>query len=68
VVQPYVEGSLYDIAKVGGGVFNPMVFYGGNGRRWSVTGGLKLHWRMPGHRMGRYEEPAGMGEMEEAHE
>ena len=59
-VRPYAEGSLYDIAKVGSGIFDPAVFYG-PGRHWGVTAGVKILWQMPGHRMGRYEEPqAGM--------
>lgn len=59
VIRPYGEGSLYDIAKVGAGIFDPAVFYG-TGRHWSVTVGVKLLWQMPGHRMGRYEDPAEM--------
>jgi len=64
VIEPYAEGSVYDIASVGGGVFNPVVFYGGGGRKWSITGGVKLRWRFSGHRMGRYEAPAPGGGME----
>ena len=52
--RPFVEGSLIGIAKVGGGVFDPAVFYGSE-HHWSLTTGIRLTWGMAGHRMGRYE-------------
>lgn len=52
--RPFVEGSLIGIARVGGGIFDPAVFYGSD-RHWSVTGGVRLSWGMGGHRMGHYE-------------
>jgi len=62
VIRPYVEGSLFRIEKVGTGIFDPAQFYG-PGHHWSVMTGFKLFWRMPGHRMGRYEEPPAMAAM-----
>jgi hypothetical protein len=53
--RPFVEGSLIGITQVGGGVFNPKVFYGTE-QHWSLTGGVRLAWGMGAHRMGRYDE------------
>lgn len=52
-VQPTVELALAHIAKVGGGLFDPAVFYG---RRsfYSLSVGVRMDWGMAGHRMGRY--------------
>ena len=56
--RPFAEASLIGITQVGGGVFNPKVFYG-TAQHWSLTGGVRLAWGMSGHRMGRYEEGPG---------
>ena len=58
--RPFVEGSLIGITKLGGGVFDPAVFYG-TGRHWSVTAGVRLTWGMGAHRMGHYEPVASAG-------
>jgi hypothetical protein len=52
-VQPTVELALAHVASVGGGLFDPTVFYG---RRslYSLSFGVRMDWGMAGHRMGRY--------------
>jgi hypothetical protein len=64
--RPFVEGSLIGIGSVGGGLFNPVLFYG-TSRHWSVTTGIRLRWgagrEMTGHRMGHYEQPGDMSGM-----
>jgi hypothetical protein len=40
---------------VGGGLFNPQAFYGRE-TIVSLSAGVRLEWRMAGHRMGRYGE------------
>ena len=52
-VQPMLEVSNAFVETVGGGIFDPRVFYGGQ-VFWSVTAAVRLGWRMAGHRMGRY--------------
>ena len=52
-VQPMLEVSNAFVETVGGGIFDPQVFYGGQ-VFWSVTAAVRLGWRMAGHRMGRY--------------
>jgi hypothetical protein len=51
---PFVEGSWIGIAKVGGGVFEPVTFYGRD-HGASVTVGIRLAIGMTMHRMGRYD-------------
>ena len=58
--RPFTEGSLIGVAKVGGGLFDPKVFYGSE-RHWSLSGGIRLSWGMTAHRMGRYERMTGPG-------
>jgi len=53
--RPFVEGSLIGITQVGGGIFNPKVFYG-TAQHWSVTTGVRLALGMGAHRMGRYDQ------------
>jgi hypothetical protein len=55
-LEPFVEVSYGQIAKVGGGVFDPATFYGRDSFR-SVSVGLRLDWGMRGHRMGHYGVP-----------
>lgn len=50
---PFVEGAWIGIARVGGGVFDPAVFYGVE-RGAMVTLGMRIGAGMPMHRMGRY--------------
>ena len=52
-VTPVVEGSYVGIAKVGGGVFDPAIFFGRD-RGYSLTVGARLGSGMTMHRMGRY--------------
>lgn len=52
-VQPMLEVSNAFVQAVGGGIFDPQVFYGGQ-VFWSVTAAVRIGWRMAGHRMGRY--------------
>ena len=57
--RPFAEGSLIGVTKVGGGLFDPAVFYGSE-RHWSLTTGVRLSWGMTSHRMGRYERMTPM--------
>jgi hypothetical protein len=50
---PFVEGSWVGIARVGGGVFDPAVFYGREAG-FSVSVGVRLSAGMRIPRMGRY--------------
>lgn len=63
--SPFVEGSWIGIARVGGGVFDPAVFYGReHGAALSI--GIRLAAGMRMHRMGRYQ-PEPMGDMSSMH-
>lgn len=56
---PFVEGAWVGIARVGGGVFDPALFYGRE-HGASLTVGVRVAAGMHMHRMGRYRpEPAG---------
>lgn len=57
-VEPFTEISYATVSSVGGGLFRPEQFYGGTSF-WAVSLGLRLDWRMQGHRMGRYGVAAG---------
>ncbi len=57
-VEPIVEVSHADVKTIGGGIFDPDVFYGGD-TFWRLAIGARLSWRMKGHRMGRYGVLAG---------
>jgi hypothetical protein len=50
---PFVEASWIGIARVGGGVFDPLVFFGRT-RGVALTLGVRLATGMRMHRMGRY--------------
>ena len=54
-LRPFVEGSLGGIATVGGGFFDPAVYYGGTTTR-AATLGLRVATMPVGHRMGRYAD------------
>lgn len=58
---PFVEASWIGIARTGGGVFDPTVFYGRT-HGASVTIGIRLAAGMRVHRMGRYQ-PAELHDM-----
>jgi hypothetical protein len=53
LVEPFVEVTLGHAEGVAGGVLTPEILYGGTRVR-SLSGGIRLSWRMAGHRMGRY--------------
>ncbi|MGH7594446.1 MAG: hypothetical protein ACRELE_11445, partial [Gemmatimonadales bacterium] len=62
-VQPFVEGTLGRVAKVGAGLFDPVALYGTDQVR-ALNVGVLAGWGMRGHRMGRYGAlAASMGEM-----
>lgn len=52
-VEPFGEVTYATVASVGGGLFRPEQYYGGT-EFWAVSLGVRLDWRMMGHRMGRY--------------
>jgi len=58
LVQPFVEGTLGHVAKVGAGIFDPVLTYGTDQVR-ALNIGLVMGWGMRGHRMGRYGVLAG---------
>lgn len=51
-VEPFLEASYASVKRVSG-LFDPRQFYG-NDSIWSGSVGVRLVWRMQGHRMGRY--------------
>jgi hypothetical protein len=55
---PFVEGSWIGIERVGGGVFDPALFYGRE-QGAAITIGIRLSSGMRMHRMGRYVPAAG---------
>ena len=57
-IEPFVEGSLAQVASVEAGVFDPVAFYGDD-QIWSVTLGVRLAWGQRLHRMGRYGVATG---------
>lgn len=52
-LQPFVEGTFGTARTVDGGLLTPEILYGGSGVR-SLSAGLRISWRVEGHRMGRY--------------
>lgn len=52
-VAPFVEATLGRAENDGGGVLTPEILYGTETVR-SLSAGIRLSWRMQGHRMGRY--------------
>jgi hypothetical protein len=52
-IEPFVEATLGRMRNVGGGVITPQLLYGRTTLK-SVSAGLRVAWRMDGHRMGRY--------------
>jgi hypothetical protein len=61
-LEPFIEGTIGSARNVGGGLLTPQILYG-SGRVRSLAGGIRVGWRMAGHRMGRYgdllDSPAG---------
>jgi hypothetical protein len=51
-VEPFGEVTYATVAPVGGGLFRPEQYYGGT-EFWALSLGVRLDWRMRGHRMGR---------------
>ena len=51
--SPTAEVAFANVAKVGGGVFDPQVFYGRTSFA-TLTVGIRADWGMGGHRMGYY--------------
>ena len=52
-LQPFVEATLGHVAKVGGGIFDPVTLYGTD-RVTALNIGMMVGFGMRGHRMGRY--------------
>ena len=52
-IAPFVEGSYLGIARVGGGVFDPQIWFGRT-RGFTITVGARLASGMRMSRMGRY--------------
>jgi len=50
---PTAEVAFANVTKLGGGVFDPRVFYGRTSFT-TLTVGVRVDWRMAGHRMGYY--------------
>ncbi len=59
-IEPFVEVSYARVRKLGGGIYDPQLIYGGDSF-WRLTTAVRLNWRMQGHRMGRYGVTAGQG-------
>jgi hypothetical protein len=52
-LQPFVEGTFGRMRTIDGGLLTPELLYGGTSVR-SLAAGLRMSWRIGGHRMGRY--------------
>jgi hypothetical protein len=57
-VQPFVEGTVGHVARVGAAIFDPVSLYGTDQVR-ALNVGVLIGWGMRGHRMGRYGALAG---------
>jgi hypothetical protein len=57
-LRPFVEGTIGRARNIDGGVLTPEMLYGTTRVR-SVSTGVRLMWRMAGHRMGRYGDLLG---------
>lgn len=67
-LQPFIEGTVGRARAVGGGVLSPEILYGSTRLR-SLSLGLRVSWRLEGHRMGRYGEILDhMGRRDEQHQ
>jgi hypothetical protein len=70
VIEPFVEGSLIQVNKVGEGIFNTRDYYTKD-RIWSLSVGMRVGLGMMGHRMGRYGllvQPMGPRHEEHMHD
>jgi hypothetical protein len=70
VIEPFVEGSLIQVNKVGEGIFNTRDYYTKD-RIWSLRVGMRVGLGMMGHRMGRYGllvQPMGPRHEEHMHD
>lgn len=67
-LNPFVEGTVGRARNDGGGVLTPEILYGTTRVR-SLSTGIRLMWRMSGHRMGRYGDllMSGTGDMAGEH-
>lgn len=65
-VSPFIEVTAGKIADFGGGLFTAEGFYGRD-TFWVVAAGVRLEWRGPMPRMGRYGVLAAPGLGAEAH-
>lgn len=65
-IRPFVEGTVGKAKNTDGGILKPELLYGKDTIR-EVSVGVRLNWRMQGHRMGRYggllDEPGAHGTM-----
>jgi hypothetical protein len=52
-VSPFVEGTIGSARNIDGGLLSPEILYRSNDVR-SLSAGLRIRWRLAGHRMGRY--------------
>jgi hypothetical protein len=68
-IRPFAEATLGTMKRIHGGVFNPEVFYGKD-NLGALSVGVRVAWRMAGHRMGRYgdllQHDISMNHMEHA--
>jgi hypothetical protein len=53
VLEPFAELAIGAARPRGGGLFDPELFYGRSAFT-SISLGVRLAWRLDGHRMGRY--------------
>jgi hypothetical protein len=67
-LRPFVEGTVGKARNIDGGVLTPELLYRKTSLR-SFSLGLRLMWRMAGHRMGRYGDLLGpVGESSHRHQ
>jgi hypothetical protein len=52
-VSPFVEGTIGSARNIDGGLLTPEILYRSDDVR-SLSAGLRIRWRLAGHRMGRY--------------
>jgi len=53
LVSPFIEGAVGTARNIDGGLLTPQILYGSNDVG-SLSAGLRITWRLAGHRMGRY--------------
>ncbi len=52
-IEPFGEITHATVSRVGRGLFRPAQHYGET-TIWALSAGIRIDWRMRGHRMGRY--------------